>query len=141
MSMPESATLFLGGLKERLRRVPRKRIVFPEGADPRGQSAALRLIKEGLIDPILLDKDAREPKYADIYYARRRAKGITQLEAEAIASTPLYHAALMVAAGDADGAVGGAVNTTAETVRAALHCIGPRSDVRTISGVFFVCVA
>ena len=117
--MPESATLFLAGLKERLRRVPRKRIVFPEGTDTRVQSAAHRLIKDGLIDPILLDKDAHQPKYAHIYYARRRAKGITQLEAAETASKPLYHAALMVAAGDADGAVGGAVNTTAETVRAA----------------------
>lgn len=139
--MPESATLFLATLAERLRRVPRKRIVFPEGADPRVQSAASRLRNEGLIDPILLDKDLHETKYAHIYYARRRAKGITQLEADEIASKPLYRAALMVAAGDADGAVGGAVNTTAETVRAALHCIGPRLGVRTISGVFFICVA
>jgi phosphate acetyltransferase len=46
----------------------------------------------------------------------------------------------MVASGDADGAVGGAVNTTAETVRAALHAIGPRPGVRTVSGVFLVCV-
>src|SRR5271170_4627029 len=105
MSMPESATLFLAGLKERLRHVPRRRIVFPEGADPRVQSAADRLTKEGLIDPILLDKDIREPKYAQIYYARRRAKGITQLEADEISSKPLYRAALMVVAGDADGAV------------------------------------
>jgi phosphate acetyltransferase len=141
MSMPESATLFLAGLKERLRRVPRKRIVFPEGADPRVQSAAHRLMKESLIDPILLDKGVHEPKYAHIYYARRRAKGITQLEADEIASKPLYHAALMVAAGGADAALGGAVNTTAETARAALHCIGPRPGVRTISGVFFMCVA
>jgi phosphate acetyltransferase len=138
--MPESATLFLARLTERLRRVPRKRIVFPESADPRVQSAAHRLTKEGLIDPILLDKDIREPKYTHIYYARRRPKGITQLEAEEVASKPLYRAALMVAAGDADGAVGGAVNTTAETVRAALHCIGPKAGVRTISGAFFVCV-
>lgn len=138
--MPESATLFLARLTERLRRVPRKRIVFPEGADPRVQSAAARLRKEGLIDAILLDKSVHEPKYAHIFYTRRRFKGITQLEADEAASKPLYRAALMVAAGDADGAVGGAVNTTAETVRAALHCIGPRAGVRTISGVFFVCV-
>jgi phosphate acetyltransferase len=46
----------------------------------------------------------------------------------------------MVAAGDAEGAVGGAINTTAETVRAALQVIGPRPGVRTISGVFFMCV-
>jgi phosphate acetyltransferase len=139
--MSASATLFLARLIERLRRVPRRRIVFPEGADPRVQSAAQRLQKEGLIDPILLDKDLQEAKYAAIYYARRRAKGLTQVEAEEIASKPLYRAALMVSAGDADGALGGAVNTTAETVRAAIHAIGPRDGVRTISGAFFVCVA
>jgi phosphate acetyltransferase len=138
--MPESATLFLARQVERLRRLPRKRIVFPEGDDPRVQSAAVRLQKESLIDVILLKNDVSETKYAHIYYERRRSKGITRLEAEAIASKPLYRAALMVAAGDADGAVGGAVNTTAETVRAALHAIGPRPGVRTVSGVFLMCV-
>jgi phosphate acetyltransferase len=138
--MPESATIFLGRQIERLRRLPRKRIVFPEGDDPRVQSAAERLRKEGLIDPILLNKYSEEGLYGDIYYERRRAKGITRMEAAEVARNPLYRAALMVAAGDADGAVGGAVNTTAETVRAALHAIGPRAGVRTISGVFFMCV-
>jgi phosphate acetyltransferase len=140
--MPESATLFLARQTERLRRLPRKRIVFPESADPRVQSAAARLRAEGLIEPIFPTpaSDKSNDKYADLYYSRRRAKGITQLEAAEIARKPLYQAALMVAAGDADGAVGGAVNTTAETVRAALHAIGPRAGVRTISGVFFMCV-
>jgi phosphate acetyltransferase len=141
MSMPESATLFLERQVERLRRLPRKRIVFPEGRDPRVQFAASRLLSEGLIDVILLDKGLCEPLYAPIYYERRRAKGVSEIEAEEVAAQPLYHAALMVAAGDADGAIGGAVNTTAETVRAALHCIGPRAGIRTVSGVFFVCVA
>jgi phosphate acetyltransferase len=140
MSMPESATLFLARQIERLRRLPRKRIVFPEGNDPRVQSAAERLQKESLVDVILLKGDPAETKYADLYYERRRAKGITQLEAAEVASKPLYRAALMVAAGDADGAVGGAVNTTAETARAALHAVGPRPGVRTVSGVFLVCV-
>jgi phosphate acetyltransferase len=140
MSMPESATLFLARQIERLRRLPRKRIVFPEGNDPRVQSAAARLQKESLIDAILLNNDLAETKYANLYYERRRAKGITQLEAAEVAGKPLYRAALMVASGDADGAVGGAVNTTAETVRAALHAIGPRPGVRTVSGVFLVCV-
>lgn len=139
-SMPESATLFLASQVERLRTQKRRRIVFPEGADPRVQAAATRLRKESLIEPILLEGDGEESKYAEIYYARRRAKGITRLEAEEVARKPLYRAALMVAAGDADGAVGGAVNTTAETARAALHCIGPQPGVRTVSGVFFMCV-
>ena len=37
-------------------------------------------------------------------------------------------------------AVGGAVNTTGETARAALQCIGPATACDTVSGVFFMCV-
>ncbi|MGA3201916.1 MAG: phosphate acyltransferase, partial [Bryobacteraceae bacterium] len=66
--MPDSATLFLARQIERLRRLPRKRIVFPEGSDPRVQSAAERLRNEGLIDPILLHNGPYNTKYAHIYY-------------------------------------------------------------------------
>jgi phosphate acetyltransferase len=119
--------------------MPRRRIVFPEGEDARVQEAAARLAD--LVEPILL-RSENEPdsKYADLYFERRKAKGCTREQAAAAARNPLYRAALMVAAGDADGAVGGAVNTTAETVRAGLHAIGPRPGVRTVSGVFFMCV-
>jgi phosphate acetyltransferase len=73
-----------------------------------------------------------------LYYERRRAKGITQVEAAEIAKRPLYFASLMVAAGDADGSVGGAVNSTAETVRAALHAVGPDPKARLVSSVFIM---
>src|SRR6185437_1003538 len=123
--MPESATRFLTRQIARLRRIPgRKKIVFPEGDDPRVQAAAARLDQDGLVEPILLRGEADSPDYASLYLERRRDRGVTPAQAEAIARKPLYRAALMVAAGDADGGVGGAVNTTAETVRAALHCIG-----------------
>src|SRR5260370_41625991 len=46
----------------------------------------------------------------------------------------------MVAAGAADGSVGGAVNTTAETVRAALHSVGAKPGVRLVSSVFIMAV-
>ncbi|MBZ5605862.1 MAG: phosphate acetyltransferase [Acidobacteriia bacterium] len=139
--MPESATRFLAHHIERLRKIPkRKRIVFPEGEDPRVESAADRLAREGLIEPILLTSELESSEYAPLYLERRRSKGVTAKEAEHVARKPLYHAALMVAAGDADGGVGGAVNTTAETVRAALQCIGPAEGISTVSGVFFMCV-
>ncbi len=146
MPLPESATAFLANLVERLRKVQSKRrIVFPEGDDARVQQAAERLQRENLAVPILLGigrdvsgQDAR--KYARLYFERRRAKGITEIEASEIARKPLYTAALMVAAGDADGFVGGAVNTTAETVRAALHCIGPAPSVKTVSSTFILAV-
>jgi phosphate acetyltransferase len=138
--MPASAKLFLAKQIERLRGQRRKRIVFPEGDDLRVQSAAERLKQEGLVEPVLLKNGGIAAIYHQLYYEKRRSKGVTAAEATEIAGRNLYHAALMVAAGDADGAVGGAVNTTAETVRAAIHCIGPRPGVSTISGAFFICV-
>ncbi len=58
---------------------------------------------------------------------------MTQTEAQAAARQPLYFAALMLAHGDADGFVGGAANSTADTVRAALHCIGMKAGYRLVS--------
>jgi len=157
MSLPESAQELLRDLAARVRAFPvRKKIVFPEGADPRVLEAATRLAVEGLVKPILVaKKPAGAPEgiafvdcetcpnlkeYASLYYERRRAKGVTQVEAAEIARRPLYFATLMVAAGHADGFVGGAANTTAETVRAAFHCIGTRPGVKTVSSVMLVCV-
>ena len=148
---PESARQFMSGLIDRARR-QKKTIVFPEGLDPRVREAAGRLARDAVVNPVLIGpKPADVPagvtfldlahaaaleKYAAIYYERRRAKGVTQVEAVEIVRRPLYFAASMVAAGDADGTVGGAANTTAETVRAALHCIGPDPRVRLVSSVF-----
>ena len=146
MSQPDSAAAFVETQKTRLRRMPtKKRIVFPEGQDPRVREAAARLHRDHLVDPILLDSTAKIPdsawrNYARIYFERRRSKGITEMEAADIARRPLFTAALMVAAGDADGFVGGAVNTSAETVRAALQCIGTAPAVHIVSSCFIVCV-
>jgi len=150
-AIPESAKLFMAGLIERARKL-KKTIAFPEGNDPRVVEAAARLASEGVIRPVLIGpKPTAAPegvvfidpgqspqlsKYAAIYYERRRAKGVTQVEAAEIARRPLYFASLMVAAGDADGSVGGAVNSTAETVRAALHAVGPDPRARLVSSVF-----
>jgi phosphate acetyltransferase len=155
MPVPESAAAFLAGLIERARR-SRKRIVFPEGGDPRVLTAAANLARQGILHPILIGRkpdsapqgvtfvdpetSPAAAKYVALYYERRRAKGITQIEAASIVRRPLYFAALMVAAGDADGSVGGAANTTAETVRAALHCVGAKPGVRVVSSVFIMAV-
>lgn len=141
MAIPVSAAAFLDRQKERLRRLPSpRRIVFPEGADPRVREAAAQLASERLVTPILIEA-AAEDVYWRLLHERRRGKGMTELEARTLSRQPLYHGALMVAAGDADGFVGGAANTTADTVRAALHCVGPALGVRTVSSVMFMCVA
>ena len=152
-AIPESARLFMSGLIARARKL-KKTIVFPEGNDPRVLTAAARLVSEGVARPVLIGapvagtpegvtfvdpkNSPQAEKYAALYYERRRAKGVTQVEAAEIACRPLYFASLMVGAGDADGSVGGAVNSTGDTVRAALHCVGPDPRVRLVSSVFIM---
>jgi phosphate acetyltransferase len=141
MKLPESAGEWFHGLVEQLRRCDKKpRIVFPEGDDVRVRGACERLGKDGLIDPILItkDTDCTDPRYCSLYFERRKRKGVTEEQAAEIARRPLYAAALMVAVGDADGFVGGAANTTAETVRAALHAIGTAAGVRVVSSCFLM---
>lgn len=121
-------------------RITKKRIVFPEGNDTRVMAAAGRLRDEGLVEPLLLTGPVLDRDLAGRFYARRKGKGVTEEEAERIAAQPLYRGALMVAAGQADGCVGGAVNTTAETVRAALQCIGLAPGVRLVSSAFLMAV-
>ncbi len=147
-------------LKLRARARP-QRIVLPEGEDPRIIAAAENIARESFAKPILLGRKsavesaaagislrgveivdpAASPaaeRYARLYHERRQARGVTLTEAQAIAAKPLYHAALAVAAGDADGSVGGATNTTAETVRAALHCIGLAAGATQVSSFFLM---
>jgi phosphate acetyltransferase len=63
---------------------------------------------------------------------------MTETEALTAARLPRFFAGLMVAAGDADGSVGGALTTTAETVRAALHTIGMSGDFPLVSSFFLM---
>jgi phosphate acetyltransferase len=153
LSLPESAVEFLTGLETRLRSMsPRKRVVFPEGSDPRIVVAAERLARNGLVNSVLLTDGPACPvegvtcigpktspdlaRYAALYHQKRRHRGVTEKSARETAAKPLYFAALMVAAGDADGSVGGASNSTAETVRAALHAVGPAPGAHTVSSFF-----
>lgn len=140
-------------LKDRARAHP-QHIVLPEGSDARTVEAAAKIAREGfarltvlgkpgaidirgvsVIDPAASEKLSA---YARLYFERRRAKGVTEEEARQIAARPLYFADLMVAAGDADGSVGGALNTTAETVRAALHCLGLAEGWSIVSSFFLM---
>jgi len=86
-----------------------------------------------VIDPLT---DDRRDALAAYLHERRKHKGLTMDEALEAVSDPLYFASLLVATGQADGSIGGAVRTTADTVRAALHCIGAAPGLRTVSSAF-----
>ena len=143
----------MAGLIERARKT-RKTIVFPEGGDVRVLEAAARMAREGVVKPVLIGPQpasapagvefvdpATSPltaKYAALFHERRRAKGVTITEAEQVARQPLYFGALMVSAGDADGFVGGAANSTGDTVRAAILSIGLHPAARLVSSFFLM---
>jgi phosphate acetyltransferase len=142
-----------------------QRIVLPEGEDPRIIEAAGEIARAGFAKPILLgrpkqiealaaeaganlsgitiiepESSSRLQHYARILFERRRARGVSHEDALQTARKPLYFAALAVAAGDADGTVGGAANTTAETVRAALQAIGLAEGGQLVSSFFLMLV-
>jgi len=140
-------------------------IVLPEAADARVLAAAVRAAALDLCRPILLgapdavrgaaaqaglDLGALpivEPRASPDFgrYVQRfieirsaRGKEMKARVAERMIEDPLFFAAMMVREGDADGAVGGAINTTANVVRAALYIIGLREGVGTISSLFLM---
>lgn len=142
-----------------------QRVVLPEGEDDRVIQASAQAASQDYAKPILLGRSERiraaasrlgaslegvvlldplsSPRleaYAQIYYERRRARGTTLEEAHHTVRKPLYFAALSVAAGDADAAVGGAANSTAETVRAALHSIGLEAGAHIVSSFFLMII-
>ena len=137
------------------------RVVLAEGHDPRIIEAAGELIAGGGCDVTIVcpgdqrqavhddlaslgvdvadpATDPRREALAEYLHQRRAAKGLSREDALAAVEDPLYFASLMVATGSSDASVGGAVRTTADTVRAALHCIGPAPGLRTVSSAFIM---
>ena len=82
--------------------------------------------------------DPRRAALVEHLHARRAPKGWTREQSEAALADPLYFASLLVATGACDASVGGAVRTTADTVRAALHSIGPARGMKTVSSAFIM---
>jgi phosphate acetyltransferase len=99
------------------------------------KTLSLTLETSELVDP---SQSAKLGSYARRLSERRRARGMTEAEALETAKIPHFFAGLMVAAGDADGSVGGALTTTADTVRAALWTIGLAPAFSLISSFFLM---
>lgn len=143
-------------------RTHRRRIVLPEGTEPRTLNAANRIIADALADIILIGDPAEihrmatemnlpeisrativNPadeavidRYAPLLLELRRSKGMTEEESRLTTANPLYLGCLMVKAGDADGQVAGAMNTTANVLRAAFQVIKTRKGIKVVSGAF-----
>jgi phosphate acetyltransferase len=151
------ATPFLDDLLARAA-ARRRRVVLSEGDDPRVREAARRLAA-GVCRVTLLGGEAvrqwaareapgvvvRDPasdpareRVAQHLTARRPDKAGPPSQALALAADPLRFAAALVALGEADATVGGAVCTTGDVLRAALWAVGTAPGIATVSSSMYM---
>jgi malate dehydrogenase (oxaloacetate-decarboxylating)(NADP+) len=140
-----------------------KRIVFPEGEEPKIIRAARMIVDEGMGSPILLGQRAniervaaeghislrdiliedpgtseRRDKYADYLWKRRQRKGLSHGEAHQLLFNGNYFGSVMVACGDADALLSGVGMHYPETIRPALQVIGPHPKAEIVSGLYML---
>lgn len=142
-----------------------RRIVLPEGTEPRTLKAAEIILNEKIASLILLgDKseiaekakalnvnidnaeivdpktDMRRDAYADVMVEIRKSKGLTKDEALKLLDDPLYFGPLMIKCGDADGELAGAINATGDVLRPAFQFVKTLPGCSVVSGAFLMFV-
>ncbi len=141
-----------------------KHIVLPEGSEPRTVQASAKIVAQGIarvtllgnleeirkvaaetgtdlagveiIDPAAGEKSAA---YSALLFELRKAKGMTEEQArELVTGNTLYYGAVMLKAGDADGMVAGAINSTGNVLRPALQIIKTAPGIKVVSSCFIM---
>jgi len=154
---------FLDRIKERAKQ-NKKTIVLPETGDIRTIRAAAAALKEDIANIALIgDKNEILSKSAGLdltravfvdpasydkmeyltesLYELRKEKGMTPDEARALLiKDPLYLGNMLVREGIADGMVAGAVNSTANVLRAAFQVVKTAPGVKLVSAFFIMVV-
>jgi phosphate acetyltransferase len=139
-----------------------RRIVLPEGDEPRTLAAATNCVRRGIARCVLLgdpttvhdaasrtgielpeeieiiDPAAIRAEYVAPMVELRRSKNLTPDQALAQLEDRVVLGTMMLAEGHVDGLVSGAVHTTASTVRPALQLIRTAPGVSLVSSVFFM---
>lgn len=142
----------------------KQRIVLPEGTEERTLKAADRVLADGVADLILIgsETEIRElavkwnltnidkativdplnnPKsetYAAQLAELRKKKGMTIEQARELVKDPLYLGCMIIKAGDADGQLAGARNTTGDVLRPALQIIKTAPGITCVSGAMLL---
>ncbi len=141
----------------------KKHIVLPEGSDKRIVEAAIILTNENYAKITLLgdvaevnqllsehgytgsDINVIDPKnadnleqYANAYYEKRKAKGMTIEQASEAMLENAFYSAMMVELGDADGCVAGAVYSSGSVLSAGLRVIGTQKGAKVVSSVMIL---
>ncbi len=142
----------------------KQRIVLPEGTEERTLRAADRLLADGVASIILIGNKTeisqlaasygltnidlativdplnheKKEAYADLLFQLRQKKGMTPEKAAVLVENPLYLGCLMIKAGDADGEIAGAQNTTGDVLRPALQIVKTAPGISCVSGAFLM---
>jgi len=140
-----------------------KRVVFPEGEEPKIIRAARMVVDDGIGYPILLgnrqvieqtaaaaaisledieiDDPATSPhreRYAQLLWERRQRKGMSLGEAHRRLYNGNYFGMAMVACGDADALLSGMTMQYPETIRPALEVVGAHPRAGRVSGMYML---
>lgn len=140
-----------------------KRIVLPEGDEPRTIQAAAICQERGIAQCILLGKkdvieqvardhgvtlpsgltimepDSIRGRYIEPMVDLRKHKGLNAPMAEAQLEDTVVLGTMMLAMNEVDGLVSGAVHTTANTIRPAFQLIKPKREAGgLVSSIFFM---
>jgi phosphate acetyltransferase len=107
----------------------KRRIVFPESGDERVLSAAREIARTGMATPLLVVDGG------PLRDAVTRA-GLQAIMVEGGSALEFAHR--LVAAGDADACVAGAVYTSADVLRSAIRNVGLAPGVRVASSAFYM---
>jgi phosphate acetyltransferase len=134
------------------------RIVFAEGTDERTLTAIGEIVAKRIAMPLVIvpdvthvpavramggiaiipDESPRLPDVEQCLAAWAKSRAHNEDEARTHATHPLAFANALVALGDADACVAGAVHTTADVLRWALRLIGAEGGSRSVSGAFYL---
>lgn len=158
-----SPAAFRYGLVQRARQ-EKKRIILPEGDEPRTIQAAITCHHRNIADCILmgnpdtirtaaqangltlpdalqiLDPEPIRSDYLSLLLQLRQHKGLTEERAIQELEDNVVLGTLMLYQDKVDGLVSGAVHTTANTIRPALQLIRTKPEVTIVSSIFFMCL-
>ena len=148
---------FIGNIIEKLQRHP-KRVVFPEGTEPRILQAARQFYALRLGAPIVLGEPAKIREVAESLkistegiriinpvasedlenfsarlYRLRRERGLQATEAREAMMQPNFYGAMMLAMHQADGLISGASHITGSVLRPLFQIVRPAPDINTVS--------
>lgn len=114
------------------------RLVLPEGEDARIREAAERLNSARWGRIFVLEKELGKPSEGQICAILKQRDGMSRGMAERLLSRPLFRAAAMAGAGEADAMLAGATNPTAKVIEAGLMGVGLAERIETPSSFFLM---